>query len=121
MRIFGWMLIVTVLAAPVLVAIGFYHWFELRHEVPTCRSIVGVTGAVLALTSWSLFVAGAFRGWIGGFGSHYITRLDISNFGLAISATGILCALFLRKRSRAFGVISAGIVLILWGGSQLVA
>jgi hypothetical protein len=121
MRFFGWMLMISVLAVPALIASTFYGWFRLRHDLPTWRSILGVSGAVLALTSWTLFIVGVFRGWIGGFGSHYVTRLDVSNFGLAISAAGFLCVFFLHKWSRTFGTASAAIVLFLWGGSQLVA
>jgi hypothetical protein len=121
MRFFGWMLIISVLAVSSLVASSFYRWFRLRDQLPTWRSILGVSGTVLALASWTLFIVGVFRGWIGGFGSHYVTRLDVSNFGLAISAAGFLCVFFLHKWSRVLGTLSAATVFFLWGGSQLVA
>jgi hypothetical protein len=121
MRLFGWMLVIAVLAVPGLIATCVYKWLRSRRDLATWRNILGVAGSLLTLTSWALFVFGAFTGWIGGFGSHYVTRLDVSNWGLAISAAGLLCTSFLSKGSRAFGITSAAITFILWGGSQLVA
>ena len=121
MRFFGWMLMISGLAVPALTATTFYGWFRLRHDLPTWRNILGVSGTVLVLASWILFIVGVFRGWIGGFGSHYVTRLHVSNFGLAISAAGFLCVFFLHKWSRTIGSVSAAIVFFLWAGSQLVA
>ena len=121
MRFFGWMLVTSVLAVPALIASCFYRWVGLRHDLPTWRSILGVSGTVLALASWILFIVGVLRGWIGGFGSHNVTRLDVSNFGLAISAAGLIGAVFLHRWIRTLGTVSAAIVLFLWGGSQLVA
>lgn len=114
MRFFGWLLIISVLAVPILIASSLFRWFRLCHDLPTWRSILGVLGAVLALASWTLFIVGALRGWIGGFGSHYVTRLNVSNFGFAISAAGFIGAFFLQKWSRTFGTVSAAIVLFLW-------
>ena len=112
---------ISVLAVPALIASTFYRWFRLRHDLPTWRSIFGRFWYRTCLTSWTLFIVGVFRDWIGGFGSHYVTRLDVSNFGLVISAAGFLCVFFLHKWSRMLGTMSAAIVFFLWGGSQLVA
>jgi hypothetical protein len=38
-----------------------------------------------------------------------MTRLDVSNFGLAMSAIGLVCVFSPRRPSRALGITSAAI------------
>jgi hypothetical protein len=121
MKLLGWILVISVLTTPLLIAVGFYRWFCSRNVLPTWRSVVGIAGSALALTSWGLFLLGVFRGWIGGFGSHYVTSLGVSNAGLLLSAVAVFCALFLSKLGRILGIMSSMIMVFLWGGSQLVA
>jgi hypothetical protein len=121
MKVFGWILISSVLAVPVLIGVGLYKWLRSHADLPAWRSAVGVMSSVLALVSWSLFIFGAFRGWIGGFRSHYVTHLGASNAGLGVSVLALLCAFFLNRTSRVLGLLSSMVMFFLWGGSQLVA
>lgn len=124
MRIMAWLLLLIVLSVPFLIGAAAYGWFRTRRELPRWQSFMGISGAGLAILSWSFFIVGVFRGWIGGFGSHSVTSLRASNFGLMVSMVSMVsfvCVLFLRSRSRICGIASTGIVFFLWAGSQLVA
>jgi hypothetical protein len=85
------------------------------------RNSIGMAGVFLTSAAWCLFVIGGFYGWIGGFGSHYLTHPVIADCCLVVSLAGMVCAAFLKKASRLCGGLAGALVLLLWMGSEMVA
>jgi uncharacterized membrane protein len=115
-------IMVSVLFAPGLVAVAFVNWTrKTRHMLSGWRSIVGVAGMALTSSAWFLFAVGVVRGWVGGFGSHYLTHPMVANWCLLISFVGILSVAFLKKPSRLCAELASILVFFLWFGSEMVA
>jgi hypothetical protein len=122
MKIVGWLVLLSVLAVPILLASAWLSWFNVaRQTLSAWRSSLGIIGTAMVLIAWTLFLVGTFKGWIGGFGSHYITQPWIADRCLMTSLVGVLCTSLLRSRSRAYGVLAGILTFLVWGGSELVA
>jgi hypothetical protein len=121
MHVLGILLAIWVLSIPVLGAVGLLLWCKrLRSELPFWRNVVGVASVTAVLANWFLFLWLAYRGQIGGFGTHYMTTRSADLYLLA--ALGAFAASFaLRSKSRTLAVIASFLMLALWSGSELVA
>ena len=80
MKVVSLVILLVLLAIPGLLGAARLSWSRrTRNVLPRWRNIVGAAGILLVLGVWSLFVLGSFRGWVGGFGSHYLTQPAIAN------------------------------------------
>jgi hypothetical protein len=115
-------ILVSVLVVPGLVVLAFVNWIrQTRYMLSGSRNIMGVAGMALTSSAWFLFVVGAVRGWVGGFGSHYLTHPTVANWCLLISFVGVLLSAFLKKPSRLRAELASILVFLLWFGSEMVA
>jgi hypothetical protein len=91
-----------------------------RSALPEWRRSFGLEGLSLATIAWSLFVAGLFLGWIGGFGTHYVTLDIVDGECLMISLFSVVCVSFLKAFCRTLAVLAALLTLLLWAGRDVV-
>ena len=114
-------LAVWVLAVPVLGITGLVLWLKTpRLELPVWRNALGVFSIVSVVADWAWFLFLAYRGQIGGFGTHYLTTRSADLF-LLLALAGLGAAFALKRGSRGCALLSAFLMLALWGGSEMVA
>jgi hypothetical protein len=110
-----------VLAVPVLGITGLVLWLKSsRSDLPSWRNALGAFSIVAVVADWAWFMFLAYQGQIGGFGTHYLTTRSADLF-LLIALAGLIAAFALKGGSRGFVVLSAFLMLALWGGSEMVA
>src|SRR5260370_37476137 len=117
----GIFLAVWVLAVPALGITGLVLWLRsYRSELPLWRNALGVFFIISVVADWAWFLFLAYRGQIGGFGTHYLTTRS-ADLCLLIALAGLVAAFALKRGSRGCALLSAFLMLALWGGSEMVA
>jgi len=114
-------LAVWVLAVPALGITGLVLWLKRsRSELSLWRNVLGAFSIVSVVADWAWFLFLAYRGQIGGFGTHYLTTRSADLY-LLVALAGLIAAFALKARSRGFALLSAFLMVALWGGSEMVA
>jgi len=114
-------LAVWVLAVPALGITGLMLWLKSsRSELPLWRNALGVFSVISVVANWAWFLFLAYRGQIGGFGTHYLTTRSADLY-LLVALAGLIAASALKRRSRGCALLSAFLMLALWGASEMVA
>jgi len=112
---------VWVLAVSVLGITGLVLWLEgSRSELPFWRNALSAFSIISVIADWAWFLFLAYRGQIGGFGTHYLTTRSADLY-LLFALAGLLAAFALKRGSRGCALLSAFLMLALWGGSEMVA
>jgi len=112
---------VWVLAVPALGITALVLWLKRsRSELPSWRHTLGVFSVISVVANWVWFLCLAYRGEIGGFGTHFMTTRS-ADLGLLAALVGLIAAFALKRGSRGFALLSAFLVLALWAGSEMVA
>jgi len=106
--------LVVVLAVPALAIAGVVLWLKSsRSELPAWRNTLGVFSVFLVVANWAWFLFLAYRGQVGGSGTHYLIA-KWGDFYLLVALAGLLAAFALKRGSRGYVLSSAFIVLYLW-------
>jgi hypothetical protein len=114
-------LAVWVLAVPAVGITGLVLWLKSCHsELPLWRNALGVFSIISVIADWAWFLFLGHRGQIGGFGTHYLTTRS-ADLHLMIALAGLIAAFALKTGSRGCALLSAFLMLALWGGSEMVA
>jgi len=112
---------VWVLAVSVLGITGLVLWLKgSRSELPFWRNALSAFSIISVIADWAWFLFLAYRGQIGGFGTHYLTTRSADLY-LLFALAGLLAAFALKRGSRGCALLSAFLMLALWGGSEMVA
>jgi hypothetical protein len=106
------------LAPAVLVALAIRDWRRANRTEPRTRVMpIGVALAVLA--NWACFVLLLACGFVGGFGTHYVTT-RVANW-FVVGSFALLGAAVATKVARGKLTLASLLVLALWLGSEVVA
>ena len=107
-----------VLAPPVLIGLAIREWRKASRPGPR-TGVIPIAVAIAVLVDWACFLFLLALGFIGGFGSHFITTRRADWFLMAS-----VIILFTSMTSKvAWGklALASFLVFALWIGSELVA
>jgi hypothetical protein len=110
--------VVWLLTPPVLITLAIREWWKSPKKGPR-TTIIPITIMVAVLADWGCFLFLCLLGFIGGFGTHFLSiRLPDWFFFFSIALTA---APFAGKIARAKIAFASLLVFALWVGSQMVA
>ena len=102
----------------VLVGFAIREWRRAGRAEPP-RRVMPIVVALAVLTDWAVFVVLLALGFIGGFGTHYVTSRSFSWFLLpSLVLFGVALA---TKVARGKLALASLLVFALWAGSLVVA
>ena len=109
---------IWVLAPPVLLALAIRDWRKVGGTETRTR-VMPVAVALAVLVDWAVFLLLFARGFIGGFGTHYVTT-PLANWFLGGS---VVLVGFAIATNVARGKLALASLLVfgLWVGSEIVA
>jgi hypothetical protein len=94
---------ILLIGVPTLAVTALVLWLkDSRSGVPFWRNSIGVCSVVI-FVDWAWFLFLAYRGQIGGFGTHYLTTRSADVF-LLISFTALVAAFALKGAPRGFAI-----------------
>jgi hypothetical protein len=109
---------VWVFSPPILIALAIRDWRKADRTVPRTK-VMPVAVAVAILADWAAFVLLAALGFIGGFGTHFVTTRMADLF--VVMSLLLLVVTIATRVARGKLVLASLLVLALWLGSELVA
>jgi hypothetical protein len=109
---------VWVFTPPVLIALALREWWKSPEKGPRAK-MIPVSMALALLGDWVFFLVLSALGFIGGFGTHYMTTRSADWF-LCFSLL-LFGAAFVGKIARGKLAVASFLVFALWAGSELAA
>jgi hypothetical protein len=110
--------VIWLLTPPVLITLAIREWWKAPKKGPR-TTIIPITIMVAVLADWACFLLLCVRGFIGGFGTHFLSiRLPGWFFLFSIA---LIAAPFAGSIARAKVAFASFLVFALWAGSQMVA
>jgi hypothetical protein len=106
------------LAPVVLIALAIRDWKKADGTELRTR-VMPIAVALAVLIDWGVFLLLLTRGFIGGFGTHYVTTRSANWF--VIGSLVLLVVAIATKVARGKLALASLLVFALWVGSEIVA
>jgi len=110
--------VIWALAPAVLIALAIRDWRKADGTGPRTR-VMPVAVALAVLVDWAVFLLLLARGFIGGFGTHYVTT-RLANW-FVVGSLVLLGVAVATKVARGKLALASLLVFALWVGSEIVA